>query len=688
MRVRVFAGVLGLLLVACAQALASKRLRQKTPEKSTDTFGGDIIQALQSLTRRSHAPSAVSESPTEANAQNPTALANTQTTTALAETQTTTALADTQTTTALADMQKTTALTTTTALVDNRTTTEVVSTTPFALAGNDRTNANTTTGYSAPAASMRRAKIGIGKKMNRPSLTGSTNRSGGKLSMPELSSMVIESEASARAALAKQQKLKSYLMTHTDQLPLVVRGNQSTVYEVVDELFFLESSSVVMQPVVQAYAAATALHAQANIMQAKMQDRLQNMRRLRYKLLEGEKVVKDWRDYAKHIEETIAEDRLVLGSKERLNKTPSGKILLQVAAEEVPMLRDALDTAQKGIVAASHNVALARKFVVAQEANVEELADQLKTLTQQVIEADMASCRAASSFAATQMPTAQRWARQAAEHSKQAVQNLQVMVLKCANGACTLLPTPQDEEDAKVSIVTDDESTTPGMRFAHDDVDTTTESVVGMTTEVPSPDTTATESADNNNGDTDKPEESTKSPEQQLAQFHTWLVRPDGLMPVLRATQRVLHTLEMALHHARQELAQAKEGQRQAIASPETSRFQAIASPCSDSDSDCHIAALARDIVAKEAALQDLLAKVALQRAAYLAVTQVAKTRHLERQSVHMQLSALQYKNAVDQHCRTLINLVGSNSTDTTQPPEHETTDADTAADENNDEMF
>lgn len=399
--------------------------------------------------------------------------------------------------------------------------------------------------------------------------------------------------------------------------------------EASDEIFLLERSSSTTDPV-EANAAAMSLHAQADAIHAELQDSVQRVGLLVYRLQRKVDVLRASKQYAKRIQATMAEDRVVINMKERLNVTQTGKALLRVAKEEFNMLHTELVDAGKRIVNATSAIALGRKVIAVQQDGVSDLSRRLQALTRKVLEADITSCEQASAFAASKLPMVRDWLKLATAKSKQAMNEMMALVVQCGNGGCMLLPQDPPQDDAQ------DESTTADpMRFAHE------------------PDTTTTTQA------TTTAPPVKESSETIMSRFRTQFERADGLLRVLRTSQAALQRLEQMLSDAEKGLDETKESQRQAISNATSMRFQR--EPMTDLDS--RIAQLAREIVRREKAVRKLLDKIALQRAAFLAVRKVAKARAVKRQMTQMRQGALRYQASVQERCLPLLNRA-----DTTEP--------------------
>lgn len=296
------------------------------------------------------------------------------------------------------------------------------------------------------------------------------------------------------------------------------------------------------------------------------------------------------------------------------------------------MLQAELTTVGARINNESSAIAQGRKVIAVQQAGLAELTRRLQSLTQKVLEADVTSCSEASDFAASKLPLVRDWLKQATAQSLKAVQDLLALVVQCGNGGCVLLPEDQDESTTAEPAESDTTTGEPG---------TTTEA-------------TTTASPDK------------ESPETIMARFRTQFERPDGLLRILRTSQAALQRLEQMLRDAEKALDDTKEAQRQAISDATSMRFQGGLG----ADLDSRIARLARDIVRREKAVHNLLDKIALQRAAFLAVRKVAKARAVKRQMTDMRQGALRYQASVQQRCLPLLNRTDTTEPETTPEPE------------------
>ena len=384
--------------------------------------------------------------------------------------------------------------------------------------------------------------------------------------------------------------------------------------DVSSDIQFLERYSEELGPV-QAHNTAARLHAQADTLNASLKDIRHSVQRLQSTLSEKVKELGDQKKYAKRIAGTIADDRLVLERKEQLKTMPTGDILLKAATNELAVLRKELTNTNNLITNTTKEIAMTRKSIAVQAASASELSTQLKALLQLVRRADIAACEQASAFASTKVLLVKRWYDEATANSNKALQKLQAMVLKCADGKCTLLSGESVVEDDGAPAI---EPNSPNYTY------TTTE------------------------------ETSTSAPLRSslLAKLQDVLSQSTGLLDMLSTAQTKLREFEDALDVARKALNSVKEAERESIAQAQSMRFQYA--PVNDTDS--RIATLARDVVRKELVVRRLLAKIALERAAFNAVKNVAKTRALLQQKLQMRQLELKSQDSVERHCARLRN--------------------------------
>lgn len=410
------------------------------------------------------------------------------------------------------------------------------------------------------------------------------------------------------------------------------------------EIEFLETYSAELGPV-QAHNTAAALHAQADTVYALFKDTRHSLQRFRTVLSEKSKQLVDQKKYAKRIAATIADDRLVLERKETLIKMPTGNMLLKAATDELAVMRNELKNINALIAKTSRDIAMNRKIIAVQDASASQLSNRLSALLQRVREADFVACEQASRFASTKVLTLKGWYDEATANSKKALEKLQNMVLKCADGKCSLLPveTATATEDASAAIEPDYQNYT-------------------------------------NTEETSTPPPLRSS---LLAKLEYVLSNPNGLLDMLSTTQTKLREFEDGLDVARKALSNVKDAERESVVQAQALRFQQT--PVNETDT--RIASLARDVVRQELIVHRLIAKIALERAAFNAVKDVAKTREMQRQMLRMHQLELKSQGDLEKHCARLRSNTGIAATtspaaeitpdETTQPQQTEIPGAD-----------